>query len=101
MSEWLKMPSRVSKSLTPDLYNLGGSEEKGIGMSVTNSVFTALMQMLQSKQPIPAGALIRAMVDAGHNQIEVRRAVQLAFERGLIELDSKMRIVIAEHAVAA
>lgn len=101
VSEWLKMRSRVKQPLMSGLYHLDGSEKQGIEMSVTNSVFTALMQMLQSKQPIAAEALIGAMESAGHNRIEVRRAVQLAFERGLIELDSKMRIVIAEHAVAA
>ena len=70
-------------------------------MSVTSIVFAALMKMLETKQPIAAEDLIKAMSEEGHDKVEARRAVQLGFERGLIELDSKMRIVIAEHVIAA
>jgi hypothetical protein len=70
-------------------------------MSVTNNVFLALMEMLAAKQPIAAGALIEAMRNDGHNTVEVRQAIQLAFERGRIKLDDRMRVVIAEQVRVA
>lgn len=70
-------------------------------MSVTNNVFLALMEILATRQPISASALIDAMKKAGHDSIESRRAIQLAFERGRIRLDDQMRVVIVERHLAA
>ncbi|MCM5691427.1 hypothetical protein M8037_22135 [Sinorhizobium meliloti] len=70
-------------------------------MSVSNSVFLALMELLAAKQPIAAGALIDAMEKSGNDSVEVRRAIQLAFERGRIRLDDEMRVVIIERELVA
>lgn len=70
-------------------------------MSVKSSVFDTLMQILAAKQPISAGSLISAMGVAGFNPTESRRAIQLAFERGRIRLDERMRVVIVETRLAA
>lgn len=70
-------------------------------MSVTNSIFLALMDLLAAKQPISASELIAAMEKDGVDSVEVRRAIQLAFERGRIKLDSNMRIVISERELVA
>lgn len=70
-------------------------------MSITSNVFVALMKVLSSKQPIAASALIEAMKAEGHDPIESRRAIQLAFERGRIKLDAQMRVVVAESALVA
>lgn len=70
-------------------------------MSVSAIVFNALMQILEAKQPIPARALVEAMQQAGHGQVESKRAIQLAFERGKIRLDEQMRVVMVESHLAA
>lgn len=70
-------------------------------MSITSNVFIALIKVLSSRQPIAAGDLIDAMKAEGHDAIESRRAIQLAFERGRIKLDERMRVVIAETDLAA
>lgn len=69
-------------------------------MSVNNSVFIALMGILATKQPISASDLMAAMKSQGHDPVESRRAIQLAFERGRIELDRQMRVVIVESQLA-
>jgi len=70
-------------------------------MSVTNNVFLALMDLLATRQPISASALIEAMKDKGHDSVEIRQAIQLAFERGRVKLDANMRVVIAERQLVA
>lgn len=70
-------------------------------MSIHNSVFIALMRILESKQPISASELIEAMEAEGFKSVEARRAVQLAFERGQARIDRNMRIVISERQLEA
>lgn len=66
-------------------------------MSIDSVVFTELMKILASRQPIAAAALLTAMEASGHRPAASRQAVQLAFERGRIRLDEQMRVAIVER----
>ena len=70
-------------------------------MSVNTAAYAALMEILASRQPIGARDLVSAMEGAGFNLTASRQVIQLAFERGSIRLDERMRVVIAERELAA
>lgn len=76
-------------------------ETKASEMSINSNVFRDLMRILASKQPISARELIAAMDQEGHDSVSSRRAIQLAFERGRIKLDSSMRVVMTERELEA
>lgn len=70
-------------------------------MTSHSGVFLALIEILKTKQPIAAAALLDAMKRSGFNSVESRRAIQLAFERGRIKLDPNMQVIIVEPELAA
>ena len=62
---------------------------------MSEPVLDDLVAIVSECQPISTTVLVEYVMKCGYSDMAARRAFQLALERGLVQLDDKMRIAIA------